>query len=72
MYPLTEDRFISLTGKEGLDMVKVKDFMLECDEMLFVDNRMSELSKQGVVVSHEASGELNFSGCHRGYCQAWD
>ena len=37
-----------------------------------VMERMTALTAEGIVVSEEPSGELNFSGCHRGYCQAWD
>lgn len=39
------------------------------DEIL---ERITALVSEGVLISDEPSGELNFSGCHRGYCQAWD
>lgn len=47
---------------------------LRMDEVLLksIDARMEELKAQGVTINEEPTGELNFSGCHRGYCQAWD
>ncbi len=31
-----------------------------------------KLTNEGVQLTEEHSGELNFAGCASGYCQAWD
>ncbi len=49
-----------------------KSFVLDETILDSIDERMKRLAKEGAVVSEDLSGELNFSGCHRGYCQAWD
>ena len=36
-----------------------------------IEQRMTFLSENGVTVSQQCTGELNFSGCASGYCQAW-
>lgn len=40
--------------------------------MQSIDERLETLSAKGVQASSDHSGELNFSGCASGYCQAWD
>ncbi len=42
------------------------------EEMNVLTGRMEDLASQGVTVSEEHSGEMNFSGCATGHCQAWD
>ena len=37
-----------------------------------IEARMAFLEMEGVTVSEAVSGEMNFSGCKKGYCQAWD
>lgn len=59
-------------GKEDHMSAAVKDFVLDENILESIDERMISLESEGAVVSDEMSGELNFSGCHRGYCQAWD
>ena len=36
-----------------------------------INKRVETLSNAGVQISEEHSGEMNFSGCKSGYCQAW-
>lgn len=36
-----------------------------------INQRMEALNAAGVEISEEHSGEMNFSGCASGYCQAW-
>ncbi|MDO5133890.1 MAG: hypothetical protein Q4D81_13070 [Eubacteriales bacterium] len=50
----------------------VKEFVLDESALEAIDERMTALENEGAVVPEEKSGELNFSGCHKGYCQAWD
>ncbi len=61
-------------GKEEEWMsVAVKDALtLDAQAMRKLDERMETLTRDGVAVNEAPSGELNFSGCARGYCQAWD
>jgi len=49
-----------------------KSLTLQKKKLQSIDQRMEALSAQGVKASQEHSGELNFSGCASGYCQAWD
>ena len=37
-----------------------------------VKEKVSNLEKEGIKVSTTISGEMNFAGCAKGYCQAWD
>ena len=36
-----------------------------------IDQKLEMLNNAGVKISEEHSGEMNFSGCKSGYCQAW-
>ena len=49
-----------------------KSLTLQKKKLQSIDQRMEALSAPGVKASQEHSGELNFSGCASGYCQAWD
>lgn len=49
-----------------------KSLTISQDAMRDIEQRMSELSAQGVVATETLSGELNMNGCASGYCQAWD
>ena len=45
---------------------------LNSQSMKDIEKRMEVLVSNGVKVKEEHSGEMNFSGCAKGYCQAWD
>lgn len=44
---------------------------LSVEEMQNISQTMAKLSAEGVSVTAEHSGEMNFSGCATGHCQAW-
>ena len=60
--PKIVERRKSVMGKLTLNSQSMKD----------IEKRMEVLVSNGVKVKEEHSGEMNFSGCARGYCQAWD
>ncbi len=47
-------------------------FRLNEEAMQAIEERMEVLRKEGVEAFSAPSEELNMSGCHRGYCMAWD
>ncbi len=50
----------------------VESLCLNLESMQRLNDQVEKLASNGVNVSREHSGELNFSGCRSGYCQAWD
>ena len=50
----------------------MSNIYLSEEELSVLTGRMEDLFAQGVTVSDEHSGEMNFSGCATGHCQAWD
>lgn len=46
-------------------------FYLSGEALQMIDQTMAGLSANGVTLTEERSGELNFSGCATGYCMAW-
>ena len=36
-----------------------------------IEQRMKSLTESGVSAAQDHTGEMNFSGCASGYCQAW-
>ncbi|MBO5060516.1 MAG: hypothetical protein J6C82_06365 [Clostridia bacterium] len=47
-------------------------FVLSNDSMQTISAKLESFDKKGVKASSEHSGEMNFNGCAKGYCQAWD
>ena len=53
--------------------VMVKETLkLDAQFMRSIEERMETLTRDGVIIKETPSGEVNFSGCARGHCQAWD
>ena len=50
----------------------MSNIYLSEEELSVLTGRMEDLFAQGVTVSDEHSGEMNYSGCATGHCQAWD
>lgn len=48
-----------------------RSLSLSSESISAIDKRISSLSAEGVKASQDHSGEMNFSGCATGYCQAW-
>ncbi len=46
-------------------------FYLSAEMMEAIDQTMASLTASGVTAAECHSGEMNFSGCASGYCQAW-
>lgn len=46
-------------------------FYLSDMELQAIEATMADLKADGVEMSRVPSGEMNFSGCASGYCQAW-
>ena len=67
--PFCRKVHIMILGKEARGM---SQFYLSTDEMQRITQSMENLNAEGIVVSENHSGEMNFSGCATGYCQAWD
>lgn len=44
---------------------------LSTEDMQNLGQAMAKLTAEGVSVSVEHSGEMNFSGCASGSCMAW-
>lgn len=47
-------------------------FALSSDNMQTISAKLEAFEEKGVKASCEHSGEMNFNGCAKGYCQAWD
>ena len=47
-------------------------FAISDEAMQDVTAKISALEDEGVKVNEAVSGEMNFAGCAKGYCQAWD
>jgi len=46
-------------------------FYLSEEKMKKIEKAMEKFSENGVAVAEDHSGEMNFSGCAKGYCMAW-
>ena len=65
--------FLNLKQEVNGMSEKIRSMFAISDEaMKDVTAKMSALEEEGVEVNEAVSGEMNFAGCAKGYCQAWD
>lgn len=55
-----------------MSMEMKKSLTISQSAMKDIEQRMNDLSAQGVIATEVASGELNISGCASSSCMAWD
>lgn len=67
--------FVAIKYKVGGEILMknaVKMFALSKEVNEKIDSKLNSFEKKGVKASTKHSGEMNFNGCAKGYCQAWD